>query len=198
MAEQKQKSVAYFYDEELANYNYGGGNPMRPHRVRLTTNLVSGYGLTNKMQLLRPVARTREEIMLFHADGECATFAMARGQPPGRQLCTGQPGQLAARPPAHPCATEPHPRPPADYVDFLNSVTPENQEEFMMQMRRFNLGPVGEADCPVFDGMFEYFRVRLPSGECREPGQRGVDCAACGARGAAGPAGRPAPRVPSV
>ena len=29
----------------------------------------------------------------------------------------------------------------------------------MMQMRRFNLGAVGEADCPVFDGMFEYFQV---------------------------------------
>jgi hypothetical protein len=30
----------------------------------------------------------------------------------------------------------------------------------MTQMRRFNLGPVGEADCPVFDGMFEYCAVR--------------------------------------
>lgn len=30
----------------------------------------------------------------------------------------------------------------------------------MIQMRRFNLGPVGEADCPVFDDMFSYFRVR--------------------------------------
>ena len=29
-----------------------------------------------------------------------------------------------------------------------------------LQMRRFNLGPVGEADCPVFDGMMEYFQVR--------------------------------------
>lgn len=28
-------------------------------------------------------------------------------------------------------------------------------------MRRFNLGPVGEADCPVFDGMMEYFQVRF-------------------------------------
>lgn len=49
-------------------------------------------------------------------------------------------------------------------MDFLNSVTPDNQEEFAMQMRRFNLGPVGEADCPVFDGMFEYFRVRRGCG----------------------------------
>lgn len=37
----------------------------------------------------------------------------------------------------------------------------------MIQMRRFNLGPVGEADCPVFDDMFSYFRVRcLRTGYC--------------------------------
>ena len=49
----------------------------------------------------------------------------------------------------------------AEYVDFLNSVTPDNQDEYLLQMRRFNLGPVGEADCPVFDGMFEYCAVGL-------------------------------------
>lgn len=47
----------------------------------------------------------------------------------------------------------------ADYVDFLNCVTPDNQDEYILQMRRFNLGPVGEADCPVFDGMFDYCAV---------------------------------------
>ena len=47
----------------------------------------------------------------------------------------------------------------AEYLDFLKRVTPDNQDEYMAQMRRFNLGPVGEADCPVFDGMFEYFQV---------------------------------------
>ena len=31
-------------------------------------------------------------------------------------------------------------------------------------MRRFNLGPVGEADCPVFDGMMEYFQVGAGGG----------------------------------
>ena len=44
-------------------------------------------------------------------------------------------------------------------MDFLNSVTPDNQDEYLLQMRRFNLGPVGEADCPVFDGMFDYCAV---------------------------------------
>jgi len=98
----------------MTNHNYGAANPMRPHRARLTTNLVTGYGLTDKMRIMRPVPRSREETMLFHAD---------------------------------------------DYVDFLMSVTPDNQDEFLMQMRRFNLGAVGEAECTVFDGMFEYFRI---------------------------------------
>ena len=51
-------------------------------------------------------------------------------------------------------------------MDFLNSVTPDNQDEFILQMRRFNLGPVGEADCPVFDGMFDYCAV---SSFCHPP-----------------------------
>ena len=34
--------------------------------------------------------------------------------------------------------------------------------EYLEQMRRFNLGPAGEADCPVYDGMFDYFQVLPP------------------------------------
>ena len=48
---------------------------------------------------------------------------------------------------------------PAEYVNFLSCVTPDNQDEYMAQMRRFNLGILGEADCPVFDGLFEYCQV---------------------------------------
>ena len=33
----------------------------------------------------------------------------------------------------------------------------------MLQMRRFNMGAVGEADCPVFDGLFDYCAVRSSS-----------------------------------
>jgi hypothetical protein len=45
-------------------------------------------------------------------------------------------------------------------VDFLKNVTPNNQEEYLAQLRRFNLGIPGEADCPVFDGMFQYCQAR--------------------------------------
>lgn len=48
----------------------------------------------------------------------------------------------------------------AEYISFLSSVTPDNQDEYLAQMRRFNLGCIGEADCPVFDGLFEYCQVR--------------------------------------
>lgn len=65
-----EKEVAYFYDEEIGNFCYGGGNPMRPHRARMTYSLVSSYGLTSKMMVHRPRARTFEELTEFHADGK--------------------------------------------------------------------------------------------------------------------------------
>ena len=52
----------------------------------------------------------------------------------------------------------------ADYVDFLKAVTPDNQDEYMQQLRRFNMGAPGEADCPVFDGVFEYCAVSTAPG----------------------------------
>lgn len=67
----KDKVVAYFYDEECCNHNYGGGNPMRPHRVRLTTSLVKGYDLDQKLILMRPTPQTGEDLTVFHADGTC-------------------------------------------------------------------------------------------------------------------------------
>jgi hypothetical protein len=194
-----QRNVAYFFDEEQCNYNYGGGNPMRPHRHRLTTNLVQGYGLHDRMHVLRPRPRTRDEIMHFHADGgwglggwrgrkRRAGACCARGMPAafsgqrrvapaasiacccrqsragaqpwvaqGRvQLAGSRAGNRHASPPPYPHTRSrtlsARRRPaatarfcPADYVDFLTSVTPENQEEFMMQVRRLQGSAVAEA-----------------------------------------------------
>ena len=65
----QKKTVAYFYEEEYGNFSLGGGNPMRPHRVRLTNNLVNAYGVTKNMVVHRPNAMTYEELNTFHADG---------------------------------------------------------------------------------------------------------------------------------
>jgi hypothetical protein len=41
----------------------------------------------------------------------------------------------------------------------MKQVTPETTQEYMTQLKRFNMGAPGESDCPVFDGMYEYFAV---------------------------------------
>jgi hypothetical protein len=61
------KTVAYYYDEEVGNYN--DVNLMRPHRVRLAHNLIDGYGLQNKMMVHRPERSLNTDMTVFHADG---------------------------------------------------------------------------------------------------------------------------------
>ena len=64
----KRKSrVAYFYKEDIGNYYYGPGHPMKPHRLRLTHSLVSTYGLYRKLEVHRPHCATAEEMERFHA-----------------------------------------------------------------------------------------------------------------------------------
>lgn len=65
----QDKAVAYFYDLEIGNFCYGGGNPMRPHRARLVYSLLKSYGLMQNMILHRPTPRTFEQLTEFHADG---------------------------------------------------------------------------------------------------------------------------------
>jgi len=46
-----------------------------------------------------------------------------------------------------------------DYIDFLRTVTPNNAEDHMNQLRRFNMGQIGDVDCPVFDGVYEFCQL---------------------------------------
>ena len=39
-----------------------------------------------------------------------------------------------------------------EYIKFLSDITPENMPDYIAQIERFNLC----ADCPVFDGLYEY------------------------------------------
>lgn len=46
----------------------------------------------------------------------------------------------------------------ADYIDFLQRVTPDNCQEFSKQLTKFNVGRSG-GDCPLFDGLFEFCQL---------------------------------------
>lgn len=63
-----KRRVAYFYDAEVGNYHYGQGHPMKPHRVRMTHNLVVNYGLYKKMDVFRSNLVSAAELTRFHAD----------------------------------------------------------------------------------------------------------------------------------
>lgn len=62
------KKVLYFYDEEVGNFFYGPGHPMKPHRVRMTHDLLKSYGLLDSMDLTLPPHPTVEALTRFHAD----------------------------------------------------------------------------------------------------------------------------------
>ncbi len=43
--------------DDVGLFSYGLGHPMKPHRMKMTHDLVTAYGMVNKMQVL--VRRTR-------------------------------------------------------------------------------------------------------------------------------------------
>ncbi|KAF9932381.1 histone deacetylase [Modicella reniformis] len=63
-----KKRVAYFYDQNIGNYHYGPGHPMKPHRIRMCHSLVMNYGLYNKMEIYRARPGSRKEMTAFHTD----------------------------------------------------------------------------------------------------------------------------------
>jgi len=62
------KTVSYFYDGDVGNYYYGAGHPMKPHRIRMTHNLLLNYGLYRKMQIYRPHKAQFEDMTKYHSD----------------------------------------------------------------------------------------------------------------------------------
>eukprot|EP00605_Chrysophyceae_sp_TOSAG23-4_P000239 GSChrysophyteH1.ASY1.ANO1.276.1 assembled CDS len=63
-----KRRVSYFYDAEVGNYHYGQGHPMKPHRARLTHNLVVNYGLFRQMDIFRPTLMPASDLTRFHSD----------------------------------------------------------------------------------------------------------------------------------
>ncbi|KAG0249763.1 hypothetical protein DFQ27_009802 [Actinomortierella ambigua] len=64
----QRQRVSYFYDEDVGNYTYGIGHPMKPHRVRMCHSLVTNYGLYKKMDIIRPTRATAYQMTRFHND----------------------------------------------------------------------------------------------------------------------------------
>ena len=68
LGSQSSRRVCYYYDGDIGNYYYGQGHPMKPHRIRMTHNLVLNYGLYRKMEIYRPHKAAQEDMTKFHSD----------------------------------------------------------------------------------------------------------------------------------
>jgi len=79
--------VAYYYDSEVGNYYYGMGHPMKPHRIRMTHDLIVAFELYKKMEVYKPYRLSQSDMAQFHTDdylnflrnatpenSDCATF----------------------------------------------------------------------------------------------------------------------------
>ncbi|KAA6314184.1 MAG: putative histone deacetylase, partial [Streblomastix strix] len=60
------KRISYFYDGSIGNFSYGPVHPMKPHRVRMTHELIMNYGLASGMEITRPRLLLPEEMKSYH------------------------------------------------------------------------------------------------------------------------------------
>jgi histone deacetylase 1/2 len=72
--------VTYYYDNDIGSFSYAPSHPMKPHRVRMTHNLVLAYNLYEEMEILvcyffllilfpfkRPKLITADDMKQFHS-----------------------------------------------------------------------------------------------------------------------------------
>ncbi|KAH6570440.1 hypothetical protein BASA62_004357 [Batrachochytrium salamandrivorans] len=64
----RKAKVSYYYHDDVGLYHYGPQHPMKPHRIRMTHNLVVNYGLYKKLEINRPTPATMKEMTKFHSD----------------------------------------------------------------------------------------------------------------------------------
>jgi|LauGreDrversion4_2_1035121.scaffolds.fasta_scaffold245527_2 hypothetical protein len=62
--------VSYFYDEDLGNFQYGVGHPMKPFRVKMTDELIKAYGMEEKMKRMHVEQDFIDNVdfTVFHSD----------------------------------------------------------------------------------------------------------------------------------
>lgn len=62
--------VTYYYDDDVGNYQYNQGHPMKPFRIRMTDEMIKAYGLDKHMKHIDIDSDFIEKVDLsvFHSD----------------------------------------------------------------------------------------------------------------------------------
>lgn len=159
-----KRKVAYYYDGKLllffrsichqsprtladvGAYTYGLGHPMKPHRIRVTHDLVTAYGMLDKMHIL-----VRDEFHAPHLIGAHSFSAETQTRDTGsyelipyRRIC--------------PFLAWSYPRDCGEIDLFWNSMCVRPILVFTCCLIIFSLVLVGE-DNPAFEGVFEFCSI---------------------------------------
>ncbi|KAF7307747.1 Histone deacetylase [Mycena kentingensis (nom. inval.)] len=63
-----RRRVTYYYDPDVGAYTFGAHQYLKPHRSKLTHDLLDAYGLLPKMHVLKPLRASEEQLAGFHTD----------------------------------------------------------------------------------------------------------------------------------
>ena len=131
------------FAEEVGNFYYGSGHPMKPHRIRMAHTLVLNYGLYKKMEIF---------VSLYPCVLDClrpATVLCLVSDVPALTCTTGFLSHtsccsMIGCAHASCCLQRPHLTPASemtmfhadDYVHFLQHVNPDNVNEYAREVSR--------------------------------------------------------------
>lgn len=66
---------------DVGNYYYGQGHPMKPHRIRMTHNLLLNYGLYRKMEIyVSQCTQIPEKNRCTHDTRYCCSLKISLGE----------------------------------------------------------------------------------------------------------------------
>lgn len=124
--------------DDVGNFSYGFGHPMKPHRMRMAHNLIVNYGLDKKMTVLvcNGLGETNEASSPCHAQAN-------------DQVSHGRVHRLSESHHAR-NGTRSHRRRHAMCVGVNGVLTTDL---------------IGE-DCPAFDGLFEFCSISCGGSIC--------------------------------
>lgn len=63
-----KRRVSYYFDPDVGTYAYTMVHPMKPLRIKMANDLIVGYGLDKKMEVIRAKRSSPFEMTRFHTD----------------------------------------------------------------------------------------------------------------------------------
>ncbi|WRT63370.1 uncharacterized protein IL334_000275 [Kwoniella shivajii] len=148
---QPSRRVAYYYDQDVGNYHYYLGHPMKPHRIRMAHNLIVNYGLADEVEDDAPEVngegkRELNDVIQDNRPEEKFIKNSLRGSR-SKSMQVFRPHRATKSE-----MTRFH---TDEYIEFLENVTPETAEAMTGGGVRCLIGE----DCPAFEGLFEFCSI---------------------------------------